>query len=112
MRALIASAGILLMITSVRSPQIDAARGLEDSVTNDGAKVTVVTSPVPERLAPNEGDAPATHRSIDSFPNRATVSIKGFELCSGWLYGPDIVVTAGHCVSSKTKWADIKAIVV
>lgn len=37
-----------------------------------------------------------------SFPARAVVMISrnGNAHCSGWLYGPDIVATAGHCVHS------------
>lgn len=35
-----------------------------------------------------------------SFPARAVVQItrNGAAHCTGWLYGPDIVATAGHCV--------------
>nr|MDT0656638.1 trypsin-like serine protease [Micromonospora sp. DSM 115978] len=37
-----------------------------------------------------------------SFPARAVVQItrNGAAHCTGWLYGPDIVATAGHCVHS------------
>lgn len=37
-----------------------------------------------------------------SFPARAVVQItrNGSAHCTGWLYGPDIVATAGHCVHS------------
>jgi glutamyl endopeptidase len=37
-----------------------------------------------------------------SFPARAVVMItrNGAAHCTGWLYGPDIVATAGHCVHS------------
>lgn len=37
-----------------------------------------------------------------AYPNSAVVqiTINGNAHCSGWLYGPDIVATAGHCVHS------------
>lgn len=37
-----------------------------------------------------------------SYPARAVVQItrNGAAHCTGWLYGPDIVATAGHCVHS------------
>jgi glutamyl endopeptidase len=37
-----------------------------------------------------------------SFPARATVMItrNGNAHCTGWMYGPDVVATAGHCLHS------------
>ncbi|MQA26708.1 MAG: trypsin-like serine protease [Micromonosporaceae bacterium] len=35
-----------------------------------------------------------------SFPTRAIamITLNGSQLCTGWLYGPDVLATAGHCV--------------
>lgn len=46
-------------------------------------------------------DGRARVRNTKAFPARATVQILfgGGYLCSGWLVGPDTVVTAGHCVA-------------
>jgi glutamyl endopeptidase len=41
----------------------------------------------------------------DAFPHRAVVLINGGGTsCSGWLYGENVVATAGHCVFEKGVW--------
>jgi len=49
-----------------------------------------------------------------TFPYSAVVEIvlpSGLGRCTGWMYGPNMVATAGHCVYDKAKggWFDIKA---
>jgi glutamyl endopeptidase len=43
------------------------------------------------------------------FPSRSMVHVvSDLETCSGWLYGKDIVATAGHCVSDgHGRWASL-----
>jgi glutamyl endopeptidase len=53
----------------------------------------------------------------DAFPSRAVVHIMSNRgTCTGWLFGPDIVVTAGHCLNgggqpgNDAAWADLQSI--
>lgn len=47
-----------------------------------------------------------TPRQLSALPHRALVHISStVATCTGWLYGPDIVLTAGHCVFNGRKWA-------
>jgi glutamyl endopeptidase len=46
---------------------------------------------------------------VSAFPYRAVVYItSSLGACSGWLFGPDVVATAGHCVNygASTYWAE------
>jgi glutamyl endopeptidase len=56
----------------------------------------------------------ATLAAADAFPSRAVVRIMSNRgSCTGWLFGPDIVATAGHCVNAggqpgqDAAWADL-----
>jgi glutamyl endopeptidase len=56
----------------------------------------------------------ATLAVADAFPSRAVVRIMSNRgSCTGWLFGPDIVATAGHCVNAggqpgqAAAWADL-----
>jgi glutamyl endopeptidase len=43
---------------------------------------------------------------LSAFPFRAVVSILADgSSCSGWLYGADVVATAGHCIHKKGRWS-------
>src|SRR5262245_23296052 len=53
----------------------------------------------------------------DAFPSRAVVHIiSNRGTCTGWLFGPDLVVTAGHCVNAGGQpgndhaWADLDSV--
>jgi glutamyl endopeptidase len=45
-------------------------------------------------------------RNTESFPARALVFFTrlGDAWCTGWLYGPDVVATAAHCVFEEGRW--------
>ena len=77
-------------------------------------------SPAPEREPPFDARAQSgdnirtiigptddrTQVNPEAFPPRAVVAIVGgMAACSGWLYGPDVVATAGHCLYEKGRWA-------
>jgi glutamyl endopeptidase len=104
-------------------------------VTNDGITPIVVPSPAPEQREPcfgrdGENDSaiawlwsdtnadPAQGlissrpivASYHTFPHRAVVLVfsEAFGPSTGWLFGPDIVATAGHCVSpSESVWMPV-----
>lgn len=64
---------------------------------------------------PIDGAAPMASVTSDSFPTRAIVVVVVPSLpeqCSGFLYGPSIVATAGHCVSAGNggPWANTASI--
>ena len=88
-------------------------------VSNDGTAVSVVESTSPEHEPPFNPLLPDDQQIIfgsrnelkkvlapAAFPYRALVLIKaGLNSCSGWLYGKNVVATAGHCVSDeKGNW--------
>src|SRR5262245_42468414 len=76
-------------------------------------EAALLDSTAPERVDPLDGiPAPA-----DAFPSRAVVHIiSNRGTCTGWLFGPDIVATAGHCLNTGGQpgnddaWADLESI--
>ncbi len=66
---------------------------------------------------PIEGAAPMVPQVSNEYPNRALAYIHTGSLpedCTGFLYGPDIVATAGHCVAlgGNGQFANMASVVV
>ena len=94
------------------APSLGTGSTNQDEVASSGATVA------PSQPFPENGLATVAHGSLGpepesiinwdsrtrayttSYPNRAIVFIElnGAHLCTGWMYSPRMVVTAGHCV--------------
>jgi glutamyl endopeptidase len=90
-------------------------RNPHTSISNIATVLTIRASPAPEVELPFNGSiSDSVVGSIDSrsvvdpsvFPFRAVVRILADGTsCSGWLYGEDVVATAGHCIHKRGRWA-------
>lgn len=111
---------LAILATLGSMPRVGGAQtsNRHGSRSNVTARVFIRASTAPESEPPFEVDSsdqtviigPDDERkpvaNLDAFPFRAVVSILADgSSCSGWLYGSDVVATAGHCIHKKARWS-------